>query len=223
MKRIALAFLVVLAFLVALTPGVAHADGEPCAPAKPCTHAASEVDPLFPNPMVLRTLVGMGAAFQLPADDRAAAAFITAEVGGHPLTGAFGTGFSVSTAIDFRGLWSVFTPGIFAKLDLTYLLLSGLWRVAPSPESFSWAHVQVGGRLGLAISESKRPSEIPYSTQYFLLRPELETFLDVEWAHCKRLRDIGLTPMIRGALDTSVNYSDMFRWSVSLGLNYGWK
>jgi hypothetical protein len=178
-----------------------------------------------PNPTVfshqyfVRTLVGGGQATSLPADDRSANTNLTFEWGSFPLMGSFGTGFSLSSALDGKEQWSVVTAGIFAKLDLTYLFISGLLgRTTPSP-SFPY-RLQFGGRLGVAASQSYRPThDVPDTSSYTLVRPETESFFDFE----KSLdAAAAYSLVVRGALDTSVNLSSLFRWSVSLGLNYGW-
>jgi hypothetical protein len=97
-------------------------------------------------------------------------------------------------------------------------LLTGLWSYAP-PDHFGW-RLQVGGRLGLGISQSTRPSaDVPYAVAYVLVRPELLDFVDLELpvGGCN-----AYSIVIRGATDTPVNLSSVFRWSVSAGVSYGW-
>jgi hypothetical protein len=197
-----------------LVSSVALADEKPCEPAAP----GGESGPPFAYPKMVRTLVGFGYVPKLPSDDRTANVSLTEEIGGHPLTGALGTGFSISSTTDLKGLWSVVTPGLFVKLDLTYLFLSGLWACSPS-RIFPF-RLQLGGRLGLGISESTRPKgDVPGAAQYVLLRPELQSFFDVEIPiGTDRIYSV----VGRGAFDGSVNLSDVFRWSFSMGINYGW-
>jgi hypothetical protein len=204
-----------LALAVLLFPAISRAAQEPCATEAsepPCAR------PPFVYPDLVRTLVGIGGAPMLPPDDRTANLVLTAEIGGHPLGGALGTGLSISSVLDFKQLWSVVTPGLFAKIDLTYLFLSGLWRIAPPPE-FPF-RLQLGGRLGLGVSESTRPSaDVSYAVPYTLVRPELQNFADLE-IPVDALHVYSF--VLRGAIDTPVNLSGVYRWSFSTGLNYGW-
>ncbi len=166
----------------------------------------------------MRTLVGLGGVPSLPKDDNTGNLVLTTEVGGHPLTGALGTGVSISSTEDLKGLWSVVTPGIFAKLDLTYLFLSGLWACDPPPH-FP-LRIQMGSRLGLGISESFRASaDVPVDSPYTLLRPELQSTLDFEMPLGG---DRVYSLIARAAIDAPVNVSEVFRWSFSFGLGYGW-
>ena len=93
-----------------------------------------------------------------------------------------------------------------------------MWRFTP-PYNFP-VRLQLGGRLGLGISESTRPSaDVPNAVPYTLIRPELQDFVDVE---------VPVGPLhhysfvLRGAIDTPVNLSSVFRWSFAAGVNYGW-
>jgi hypothetical protein len=180
----------------------------------------------FARVWTARTLVGVGSVPRLPSDDRTGNFVMTAEVGHHPFPdgkegGALCTGFSLSSATDFYGLWHVVTPGLFAKLDLTYIFLSGLWAYPLEPDERNVPfRAHLGGRLGLGISESSRPAaEVPYASQYLLIRPELLSFVDLEVPlGSERVWSL----VARGGVDTGVNLGTVFRWSVSAGLDYGW-
>lgn len=203
-------------------PRLASAQSEPASSSE--AGDVTKYQAPFEYPHAVRMLVGLGYVPSLPSDDRSSKYLpdnmvMTAEIGGHPLSGALGTGFSVSTAMDVRGLWSVLTPGLFAKLNLTYLFLTGLWTYGPPPPAFPF-RLKVGGRLGVGISQSTRPSgDVPNAATYVLIRPELLDFVDIEWPLGS---DRAYSFVARGALDTPVNLSSVFRWSVSAGLSYGW-
>jgi hypothetical protein len=199
------------------------------ASAQDCDKQSNRVDTTegkpapFDSPHMVRLLVGLGYVPSLPMDDRSSNllpddTMITTEIGGHPLSGALGTGVSISVTTDIRGYWTVLTPGLFAKLDLTYLLLSGLWRYTP-PDDFP-IRLQAGGRLGLGVSQSTRPkSDVPNAEQYVLIRPELLDFLDLE---IPLGGDRIYSFVLRGAMDTPINLSGVYRWGISAGLSYGW-
>jgi hypothetical protein len=169
----------------------------------------------------VRALVGLGSVPNLPYDDRTGNTVVTTEIGFHPLKAAFSSGFSMSNAADWNGLWNVLTPGLFAQLDLTYILLSGLWAYPP-PRSFP-LRIAVGGRFGLGISNSFRPTAgLPvdmFAPEYELLRPELMSYLDFDYALSSDRR---YAVVFRMAVDTAVNLSQVFRWSGSVGLSSAW-
>jgi hypothetical protein len=202
----------------ALSPGAPATDAG-ATPRDPCVLECCQAP--FVHDWFFRGLVGAGSVPNLPTDDRTGNMVLTAEVGAHPLQGAFATGFSLSNASDWKGHWSVVTPGLFGQLDLTYLLLSGLWAYQPQRD-FPF-RLAVGSRLGLGVSESFRPSDgLPadtYAPAYRLLRVELMSFLDL---------DIPLTAdrhyalVARAAVDTPVNVSSVFRWSGSVGISSAW-
>jgi len=184
-------------------------------------HRASA--PVFAHALSARTLAGGGGVPSLPAYDRAPNLVVTTEIGHHPLQdrdeggAALGTGLSLSSVTDLAGRWAVLVGGPFAKVDLTYLFLTGLWAypVARFP-----VRVQLGGRLGVSISQSSFPQE-GVAPPYTLVRPELQSFFDVE-APLGLDRDRTWSVVGRVALDTGVNLSTVFRYSFSAGLDYGW-
>jgi hypothetical protein len=181
--------------------------------------------PTFGKPHFVRTLVGAGAVPLEPNDDKSFDVVLTGEVGGHLLNGALATGFSISSATDAEQHWSVVTPGIFASLDLMYVFLTGLWSICPPSDDAFRFHLVIGSRLGLALSGSFLPSQdVPGQSKYgaspsdyTLVRPEMAPYLD---AHVRLDGSIGL--IVRAAADTSVNLSDLLRYSFSVGLEYGW-
>jgi hypothetical protein len=181
--------------------------------------AAGPADPGYTYPRFVHTLLGAGGVPTLPVGDRTGNVVLTTEIGGHPLTGALGTGFSLSETLDMKGQWSVFTPGLLAQLDLTYLAATALYTYLPPRTSL--AHLQVGGRLGLAFSESSQPS-VAYEPSYELLRPELQPFVDLDVPVTWLGRGRHDSLIFRGAVDCPVNLSSIFRWSLSVGLSYGW-
>ncbi len=197
-----------LAFAVSVTPLVARAEGP----------AGSE-DDRFARDGYFRVVAGAGRAVQVPLDDNNASSTLSFEIGHYPLGGALGTGFSHVVDGGFKGYWSVVTPGIFAALDLTYLMMSGFWRSPPEPHYF---RLRLGARLGLGISQSTTPIVYgnlgPTAPAYVLARPELEPFFDVE-VLCPKHREYAA--FIRASADTGVNLVEMYRWSVALGLSYG--
>src|SRR5205085_12562188 len=136
------------------------------------------------------------------------------EIGHRPLGGALGTGFAFSSATDVKGRYTVVTPGVFAKLDLTYLFLSGIWATTP-PNCFPF-RLQLGARAGLGVSESIRRDPAP--STYVLVRPELQSFFDLE---IPIDRDRVTSIVVRGSVDTSVNIQTLFRWALAIGLSYG--
>lgn len=179
----------------------------------------------FSRHYFIRTLIGFGQAAQVPADDQwgtwpnSGSTVLTFEWGTFPLNGALGTGFSASATADVKSQWTVITPGLFAKLDLTYVFISGLWATRPRAD-FPY-RIQFGGRLGLGASQSFRPTQdVPETRPYTLLRPEVESFFDFEKSLDVDRRDFSF--VVRPALDTSINLSTVFRWSVQVGLSYAW-
>lgn len=196
-----------IALAASLLPAVAAAGEPACAPdtCHPYAHRK-----------FARTLVGFGAV----PDPRSVNATLTAEIGGRPFSsappdiGAFSTGVAYSSTADLAGRFTVVGLGLFVKLDLTSLFIGGLWSADPPRNNFPF-RLQVGDRLGIGASESFRRG----SPTYVLLRPEVQYFLDLEIPlHEERIHSI----VVRGAIDTAVNGADLFRWSVSLGLDYGW-
>ena len=208
----------VVALVLFANPSDALADGALCVHDR----IGEDVSPPFPPyaySKFFQTLVGLGAAKGVGST----ALVLTTEIGHHPLAGALGTGFSLSSATAMDGRWTVITPGLLAKLDLTYVFTGGLW-AAPPPDDFPF-RLQLGGRLGLGISESF-PAKVPYASSYLLVRPELQPFLDIEllppiaWACLPKDRVFSL--IVRLAIDAPVNLGNVFRLSGSIGLNYGW-
>jgi hypothetical protein len=167
----------------------------------------------------MRGLAGYGTAPHLPAHDDSGSLTETCEAGGHPLGAVFATGFSVSLAGDLGGHWVVFTPGLFAEFDLTALFLSGLWtyRFDPSDAPFQ---LTFGGRLGLGMSRSERPSgDVFDDPPYTLFRPEVQPYLDLAIPFAM---DRSAAFVTRGAMDTAVNLSNVFRYSVTFGVQAAW-
>jgi hypothetical protein len=195
-----------------VAPSTARGDEERATPAAPS----------FSAPWFFRLLAGGGGVPRLPDDDRAGNVVYTAEIGHRPVAGntggALSTGFSISSAADAKSQWSVITPGLFAQLDLTYVLLSGLWARIP-PSAFP-VRLELGSRLGLGISQSFRPQQdLPYAQSFLLLRPELMSYLQVDVPLDKRHEYVLLA---RGAIDTSVNLGELYRYSFTGGFAYCW-
>ena len=195
-----------------VAPSTARADGEQT------THAAIP----FSSPWFFRILAGGGGVPELPRDDNAGHVVFTAEIGHQPVAdktgGALSTGFSISSAEDANSHWSVITPGLFAQLDLTYVLLSGLWARVP-PSSFP-VRLNLGSRLGVGISESFRPQQdLPYAQSFLLLRPEVMSYLQVNVPLDDRHQYVIVA---RGAIDTSANLGELYRWSFAGGFAYCW-
>lgn len=194
-----------IALAVSLAPAVAMAADPQC---------SRDTCPPYAHSMFVRTLVGLGGVPGV----QSANATLTAELGGRPFSqppwdiGAFSTGIGFTSTTDLTGRFSLMALGLFAKMDLTHNFLSGLWSVPPR-RSFPF-RLQIGARLGIAASES-----FSKESHYVLVRPEMLYFLDLEVpVDDRRIHSI----LLRGALDTSVDTSDPFRWSLSIGLDYGW-
>lgn len=143
----------------------------------------------------------------------------TVDWGLHPFDGAFSTGTSFSVAADFHRVWSLGAAGVFVQLDLTYLFLSGLWAVQP-PAHFPF-RVQLGSRVGLDVSRSEmdRP-ELPEPEIYWLVRPALHNYVDVEIPIGSARR---FTLVLRAAIDTPANLSTVYRWNFSIGGSWGYE
>ena len=189
--------------------------------ARPARAADPDASPPRPYtyPFFFAAYAGAGSA----ATPAGLGAGGTWELGHRPFGGALSTGFSTSWMSDVTGRWTVVTPGLLAKLDLTYIALSGFWSRTPKP-TFP-LRVHAGARVGVGFSWSSQniaataTDAYQLSSTYMLVRPEMETFVDVE-------RPLGVrrtwSVLLRGALDTPVTYDDLFRWSVSIGVSYAW-
>ena len=176
-----------------------------------CVERGAAKTPPFAYNAFVRTFAGVGGL----ASGSASNIVFGTEIGHHPLGGALGTGFAFSSATDVNGRYSVVTPGVFAKLNLTYLFLSGIWATTP-PNCFPF-RLQLGSRAGLGVSESIRRNPAPFT--YVLVRPELQPFFDLE---IPVNRDRVTSIVLRGSVDTSVNLQTLFRWAFAIGLSYGW-
>jgi hypothetical protein len=185
----------------------------------PASARAEAPAPPYAWPAFVDTFVGFGSAPN-PFDFVSA---LTAEVGHRPFGGALSTGVSFSSATDVTGLWNVVTPGAFAKIDLTYVFLSGFWSVQPPRNTH--VRVHLGGRVGMGVSQSFQrvvpTATDPYlvDTSYVLVRPELESFVDLDVPLGAR-RAYSL--IFRAAIDTPVTLDDLFRWTLCVGLGYAW-
>jgi hypothetical protein len=200
------------AVALALAPAIAAADDPPAGDGEfRCAERGAQKTPPYAYNAFLHTFAGVGGLASGPSGN----VIFGAEVGHHPLGGALGTGFSFSSATDVKGRYTVVTPGVFAKLDLTYLFLSGLWATTP-PNCFPF-RLELGARAGLGISESFRSDPAPFT--YVLLRPELQPSFDLE---IPLDRDRVHSIVVRGSVDTSVNLETLFRWGIAVGLSYGW-
>ncbi len=188
----------VLIVSITLAPSVAFADA-------PHDAAPRET---FAQPNYVRTLVGFGGVPDVPSANMV----LTMEVGHRPFLGALATGASFSSVSDLTGAYTVETLGVFAKLDLTYVICSHFWARHPSPSLP--VRVQLGSRIGLGVSDS-----FGLTPSYVLVRAEMQPFVDIEVP-----LDVHHTYsfVVRGALDTSVNFNALFRWSASIGFTYGW-
>ncbi len=176
--------------------------------------AAAPAPGPFSYPRYLRLLPGIGAVPLVTGTDTA----FTLDGGVHSFDGAFSTGVSGSGAADNHGRFLVGSFGLFVQLDLTYLILSCLWSHPPQP---NWpVRLQVGSRIGMDLSVSWAPRpELPRPPDYWLLRPALYSFVDVE---------VPLGParawslILRGSVDSAVNLGSVYRWCVGVGVGYGW-
>ena len=161
-----------------------------------------------------RFLAGIGQANELPRYDRAPSSSLGLEIGHYPVSGALGTGLSLSWSADAAGRWSVIALGVYISVDVTYLLMSSFWAIEPPPPPF---RLRVGARLGIAVSESTAPPSTA-EPSYTLVRPEMQPFVDLE---IPLARDNIYAFFIRGAFDGTVNLEEVLRWTTSIGLAYG--
>jgi hypothetical protein len=188
-------------------------------PIEPTSRAATQAD-APPYRWFVRELIGGGDAKHLPLDDGVANWEVTGEVGGYPLGRVFATGLSVSYARDFYGHWMVFTPGLFAQINVTALLMSGLFAYDDDPQKVPF-RIEWGERLGLGLSKSERPeNDFPNSPSYQLWRPEVHSYVDVAVPLGREARHAIVG---RGAIDTPVNLASLFRYSFSLGVEFAWE
>lgn len=172
-----------------------------------------------PYKWYIRAFAGAGGAQHLPADDGAPHAITTFEIAAHPLGQVLSTGTSVSYARDAHEQWDVWSLGIFAQIDVTALLMSGLLAY-PYDVRRAFFRLDLGERLGLAASRSLRPgNDVGDVRPYVLIRPELTTFVDFA-VPIRRERDWFF--LARAAFDTSVNLESLFRATATLGIEYSW-
>ncbi|MBK7864202.1 MAG: hypothetical protein IPJ65_37520 [Archangiaceae bacterium] len=140
----------------------------------------------------------------------------------YPFDGAFSTGMSAQLGAAITGpRWVLFQLGLFARLDLTWLLLTGFWRDDGAPDRFPF-RVQVGSRLGIDWSQSTLtlPGQ-EGGTSYTLLRPVLHSFLDLQLPLPGH--DWGQHAVfVRASVDTPVNLSTVIRWGLSVGFALGY-
>lgn len=166
------------------------------------------------------TFVGVGAA-ATPVVQGPAMTF-TAEVGEHPFAGALSTGFFIASASDTAGTWNVITPGIFARVDVTYALLTKLWTQEPIDFPLRVvAGVGVGAAISQSYSEVFVTGATPYQskTSYVLARVELRPTLDVE---IPIDADKHYALLLRGSMDVPVSLTNVFRFSGAVGVSVSW-
>lgn len=176
--------------------------------------AADQPPPTFGFSRFLRTTVALGSV------PRVGGRFLadTLEWGLRPFEGAFATGLSLTGGGDALNRWFTFTGGVFLELDLTYLFLTGFWAVKP-PKWFPF-RLHLGTRIGIDFSASWQPrDEEPSPRPYQLLRPALHTFVDLELPLGPRT-DLSL--FLRGSMDTPMNVSSVYRWSLGVGFCWGY-
>ncbi|MGH7440099.1 MAG: hypothetical protein ACRENE_30785 [Polyangiaceae bacterium] len=187
----------------------------------PCVESATvacDADSGHDYKWFARLVTGAGATPSTPLDDSSDFFAWTGEVGARPLGRVLATGVSFSQGQDVLGLWSVWSVGLFAEIDVTFVLLSGLWAYEPPPR-FPF-RLDLGSRLGVAYSQSSRPaSDVEGGPQYNLIRPETQSYLElaVPLGEARML-----SVMLRGAVDTSVNYETAFRWTGLAGVELSW-
>lgn len=148
---------------------------------------------------------------------------LTLDFGAHTFDGPFSTGLSTSFSSDLlSGRWFVLDEGLFVQLDLVYLVATAFW--SHPPPTWLPFRAELGIRVALAVSESFPPRDVtPFASPYFLVRPEMRTFLDIEIPlGSSRRRAL----VIHGAIDSPVTftraYSNAFRWSAGVGVSWGW-
>jgi hypothetical protein len=180
---------------------------------------ATEATPVYSRPGLVTTFAGLGGS----PTDKYPNAVLTIEIAHRPFGGALTTGISLSSATELDGTWNVITPGLVAKMDLTYVALSGFFSHDPKPDFPIRFHV--GARVGMAVSQSwvhiepSTTSSYELKSSYVLVRPELESFLDVEVPFGKK-RAYSLVGRV--AFDTPIAGDTLFRWSLACGLGYSW-
>jgi hypothetical protein len=172
--------------------------------------ANAAVDP--PTPYVYTSYVHAFAGMGAVPGAHTPFFVTTIDVGRHPFGGAFSAGVSGSFASDPSAGWMLGAFGVQLRLDLTYLFLSGFWAERFDP-CFP-IHIQLGARLGAALSEATalHPS-------YWLARFELQPELDVEVPLGRRRVS---SVIVRGALDSSMSLDGLFRWSILVGYGFAW-
>ncbi|MFO0587449.1 MAG: hypothetical protein U0441_07915 [Polyangiaceae bacterium] len=171
--------------------------------------------PTYAQAMSLHALFGLGG---IPGV-RSMNGSLTTEFGSRPFHGnnndpsAFSTGIGYAVTSDFNGKYSILSLGLFAKLDLTYVFLSGFWTHPFAPD-FPF-RVQAGGRLSISMSDSFGGLVRPYT----LVRPEVTPFVDLEIV-ANKARTTAF--VLRAAYDDTLDIEQP-RYTVAIGLDYGWK
>lgn len=146
---------------------------------------------------------------------------IHVDIGTHPFLGAFGTG--LSGGAELLGLPLIAAHfGIFAQLDLAYAAARLFW-----PDSLSRelpVSLAFGGRLGLAYGRSQRDVEwVPDAFVFELWRPEWRLYLDLEIPVATLPGDVRMRLVGRlAAIDLSIDFSELSRWTVQVGVAFEW-
>ncbi len=161
----------------------------------------------------VRLLTGLGGT---PETGFPTFVVTTAELGHRPFEGALSTGIAFSSALELNGLWSIITPWLFSRIDLTYAVASKMWERQPA--YVWWPRVMLGFRAGLDVSESFRTKVSTGEKSYVLARPVAQPSLEVE-VPCKW---IPFAVNGRAALDVTPGFELVFRYTLSLGITYGW-
>ena len=180
--------------------------------------------PNFPPPYwwYADTLVGLGAA-TTPALEGPTIVF-AADVAERPFGGSLSMGMSLRADVDTRGLWNVITPGVFAKVDLTYVILTAFWSIR-HPADFP-VRLVAGIGVGLAVSQSyfdetsSGVDAYQAHTAYTLARPQLSPTLDIEYPLPFAKRHY--TVVVRGTFDAPINFTTIFRFGVLAGISVSW-
>jgi hypothetical protein len=168
-------------------------------------------------------LLGAGAAATPTLEGPTVA--MTTEVAERPFGGSLSTGISLVSTVDTAGRWNAMAPGIFAKVDLTYVILTGFWSVRQPCATFP-VRIVAGFGVSMAITQSYFNEDstgvdaYQAHTSYVLVRPQFSPTLDVEVPFGPNKH---YAIVMRGTFDAPINFNTIFRFSASAGISVSWE